>query len=43
MQQSRLGTYISKKIIQAHGGNIWAENNKNENGATFSFGLPFTN
>ncbi|HYG00392.1 MAG TPA: ATP-binding protein [Candidatus Saccharimonadales bacterium] len=36
-----LGLYISKSIIEAHGGKIWAENNKNGNGATFSFSLPF--
>jgi signal transduction histidine kinase len=35
-----LGLYISKSIIEAHGGKIWAENNKSEKGATFSFCLP---
>jgi len=35
-----LGLYISKSIIEAHGGKIWAENNKEYNGATFSFTLP---
>jgi signal transduction histidine kinase len=35
-----LGLYISKKIIEAHGGKIWAENNKDGKGATFSFTLP---
>jgi two-component system, OmpR family, sensor histidine kinase VicK len=37
-----LGLYISKSIIEAHGGKIWAQNN-NDNGkcgATFSFSLP---
>ena len=35
-----LGLYISKNIIEAHGGKIWAENNKDgERGATFSFVL----
>jgi signal transduction histidine kinase len=34
-----LGLYISKNIIEAHGGRIWAENNK-KGGATFSFALP---
>jgi signal transduction histidine kinase len=35
-----LGLYISRKIIEAHGGKIWAENNPNGKGATFSFSLP---
>ena len=35
-----LGLYICKNIIEAHDGRIWAENNSNENGATFSFTLP---
>jgi signal transduction histidine kinase len=34
-----LGLYISKSIVEAHGGRIWAENNK-KGGATFSFALP---
>jgi signal transduction histidine kinase len=35
-----LGLYISKKIIEAHGGRIWAKNNQDGNGVTFGFGLP---
>jgi len=35
-----LGLYICKNIIEAHGGKIWAENNTDSNGATFSFTLP---
>lgn len=35
-----LGLYISKKIVEAHGGKIWAENNKNGRGSTFYFTLP---
>ena len=35
-----LGLFISKNIIEAHGGKIWAENNTNEKGATFYFSLP---
>ncbi|HYZ58029.1 MAG TPA: ATP-binding protein, partial [Nitrososphaeraceae archaeon] len=35
-----LGLFICKSIIEAHGGNIWAENNSNGRGATFSFTLP---
>jgi two-component system sensor histidine kinase VicK len=35
-----LGLFISKSIIEAHGGIIWAENNKDgEKGATFYFSL----
>jgi two-component system, OmpR family, sensor histidine kinase VicK len=35
-----LGLFISKNIIEAHGGKIWAENNKDGKGATFAFSLP---
>jgi signal transduction histidine kinase len=35
-----LGFYICKNIVKSHGGRIWAENNKNEIGATFSFSSP---
>jgi signal transduction histidine kinase len=35
-----LGLYICKNIIEAHSGKIWAENNKEGKGATFSFSLP---
>jgi two-component system sensor histidine kinase VicK len=37
-----LGLYISKNIIVAHGGKIWADNNPEGSGATFSFSLPLT-
>jgi signal transduction histidine kinase len=37
-----LGLYISKSIVEAHGGRIWAENNPNGKGATFTFTLPFS-
>src|SRR5687768_3184326 len=35
-----LGLYISKSIVNAHGGEIWAESNKSGIGATFVFTLP---
>jgi two-component system, OmpR family, sensor histidine kinase VicK len=37
-----LGLFISKSIIEAHGGKIWAENNRDARGATFSFTLPLS-
>jgi signal transduction histidine kinase len=37
-----LGLFISKNIIEAHGEKIWAQNNSNGKGATFSFSLPHT-
>jgi len=46
-----LGLFISKSIIEAHDGKMWAENNNNNNnsknrkndGATFYFTLPIRN
>jgi signal transduction histidine kinase len=35
-----LGLFISKSIIEAHGGTMWAENNADGKGATFTFTLP---
>ena len=40
-QGTGLGLFICKSIIEAHGGKIWAENNKQQiGGATFTFRLP---
>jgi signal transduction histidine kinase len=35
-----VGLFISKSIIEAHGGKIWAGNNLDGKGATFTFRLP---
>ena len=35
-----IGLYISKKIVEAHGGNILGENNLDGPGATFKFTIP---
>ncbi|MFL6344449.1 MAG: ATP-binding protein [Nitrososphaeraceae archaeon] len=35
-----LGLYLSRKIIEADGGEIWGSNNTNGKGATFGFSLP---
>ena len=38
-----LGLYISKSIVEAHDGKMWAENNTDGYGATFTFTLPLIN
>lgn len=35
-----LGLYISKAIVEAHGGTIWGENKPGKEGAAFTFSLP---
>ena len=37
-----LGLYLSKNIVEDHSGKIWADNNKDSEGATFSFSVPLT-
>jgi two-component system sensor histidine kinase VicK len=37
-----LGLYISKSIVEAHNGKMWAENNPDGVGATFTFTLPLS-
>lgn len=37
-----LGLFIAKSVIESHNGKIWAENNVDGKGATFSFSLPVT-
>jgi signal transduction histidine kinase len=42
-----LGLFISKSMVEAHGGKIWAKNNNNGSdgteAATFYFTLPIVN
>ncbi|MDA4116754.1 MAG: ATP-binding protein [Thaumarchaeota archaeon] len=38
-----IGLFLSKKIAEAHNGRIWAEDNRDGKGTTFSFSLPLDN
>jgi two-component system, OmpR family, sensor histidine kinase VicK len=37
-----LGLFISKSIVESHGGKIWAQNNRDGKGAIFCFSLPLS-
>ena len=41
-QGTGLGLFICKGVIEAHSGKIWAENNSDGKGATFTFSLPLS-
>ena len=41
-QGTGLGLFISRSIVEAHGGRIWAVNNNDGKGATFYFTLPIS-
>ena len=42
-EEEQVRLYISKNIIEAHGGKIWASNNNTGKGCTFGFSLSVVN
>jgi two-component system, OmpR family, sensor histidine kinase VicK len=40
--RSKFRIFIAKSIVEAHEDRIWAQNNRDGKGATFSFALPLS-